>query len=373
MRFLIISHTPHIQINDALYAYTPYVREMNIWLKHVDTVEIVAPKINQSVSNIELPYKHDKIHFNKTPSIAFISVKKSLESLIKIPIIFSTIFKACKKADHIHLRCPGNIGLLGCLVQICFPKKIKTAKYAGNWDSKSKQPLSYRLQKRILSNIFLTKNMQVLVYGNWENQTRNIKPFFTASFNDSEIEIPKERNYDSKLNFVFIGTLVKGKRPLFAIKLVELLKKEGKNVFLECYGDGVLKEELQEYITKNNLEDIVDLKGNQDASVIKKTLKKSHFLILASKSEGWPKAIAEAMFFGTIPIATKISCVPFMLDYGKRGILIDENLDTSVHQIKNHLKDESRLKSMSKNASNWSQNYTLEAFEKEIVKLLKPQ
>ena len=371
MRFLIISHTPHVQKNDALYAYAPYVREMNIWLKHVDTVEIVAPKVNENVSNIKMAYKHDHVYFNKIPSIAFTSVKKSLQSLFKIPIIFSTIFKACKRADHIHLRCPGNIGFLGCFVQIFFPKKIKTVKYAGNWDPKSKQPLSYRFQKWMLSNTFLTKNMHVLVYGHWKNQTKNIKPFFTASFSEKDNVIVKERNYNDALHFVFIGSLVKGKRPLLAIKIVELLKKDGKNVFLELYGDGVLKEELANYVIKNHLKDVVLFKGNQEVSTIKNTLKNAHFLILASKSEGWPKAISESMFFGTIPIATKISCVPFMLDFGKRGILIEEDLDTSVHQIKNHLKDESHLKSMSKKASIWSQNYTLETFEKEIVKLLK--
>ncbi|WP_341214788.1 glycosyltransferase [uncultured Wocania sp.] len=369
MRFLIISHTKHRQQNNLLYAYAPYVREMNLWLKYVDEVEIVAPKINELVSNIEIPYKHGKIHYNKIPTIAFTSVKKSLEALVKIPIIFISIFKACKRADHIHLRCPGNIGLLGCLVQICFPKKIKTAKYAGNWDPKSRQPLSYRFQKWILNNTFFTKNMHVLVYGHWKNQTKNIKPFFTASFSEKDRVKVEERDYNNRLHFVFIGALVKGKRPLFAIKLVKQLKKEGKNVFLELFGEGLLKEELNDYVIKNGLKDMVVFKGNQDASIIKNTLKNAHFLILPSKSEGWPKAIAEAMFFGAIPIATKISCVPFMLDYGKRGILIEHNLESAVEKILENLKNYD-LKLMSKLASNWSQNYTLEAFETEVAKLL---
>ncbi|MFD1163107.1 MULTISPECIES: glycosyltransferase [Hwangdonia] len=373
MRFLIISHTKHKQQNNVLYAYAPYVREMNLWLKYVDEIEIVAPKIKTPISTIEMAYRHDNIRLNTVPSIAFTSIKKGLESFIKIPIIFISIFQACKRADHIHLRCPGNIGLLGSLVQICFPKKIKTAKYAGNWDPKSKQPLSYKFQQWILSNTFFTKNMQVLVYGHWKNQAKNIKPFFTASFSEKDRVKVEERDYNNRLHFVFIGTLVKGKRPLFAIKLVEQLKKENKNVFLELYGEGLLKETLNDYVIKNGLKDVVLFKGNHSASIIKHTLKRAHFLILASKSEGWPKAIAEAMFFGTIPIATKISCLPFMLDYGNRGILIDENLDTAIHHLTNHLKNESLLKSISKNASNWSQNYTLEAFEKEIVKLLKPQ
>lgn len=370
MRFLVISHTKHKQQDNLLYGYAPYVNEMNLWLKYVDEIEIIAPKTLEDVSKIDLAYRYNNIYFNQTPSISFTSIKNTFKSLIQIPKILIKIFKACKNTDHIHLRCPGNIGLLGCVVQIFFPSKIKTAKYAGNWDPKSKQPLSYRFQKWILSNTLLTKNIQVLVYGNWKNQTKNIKPFFTASYNKSDIEISMQRNYKDKINFVFVGSLVKGKRPLLAIKIIEKLKIEGKNVSLSLYGDGILRDKLQEYIKTNKLEDIIVLKGIKKKEIIKKVLKKAHFLILPSKSEGWPKAVAEAMFFGAIPITTKISCLPTMLNNGKRGILIDPDTNKASSEIKEYLKNKD-LKGMSKLASNWSQNYTLDVFETEVSKLLK--
>jgi glycosyltransferase involved in cell wall biosynthesis len=372
MKFLIITHVLHKQQNKEWFAYAPYVNEMNLWLKHVDEVEVVAP-INSSIPTaIDSVYQHKIINLTQIPSIQFTSINKSLVSLLKLPIIFFRIFKACKKADYIHLRCPGNIGFLGCIVQICFPKKIKTAKYAGNWDPKAKQPISYKIQKRILSNTFLTKNMQVLVYGDWNNQSKNIKPFFTATFNNSDIETPINRDYASDLKFVFIGNLVEGKRPLLAIQMIEALHKEGVRVHLDLYGDGILKKELQNYITSNKLENMVILHGNQSKEVIKEALKTVHFSLLPSKSEGWPKAIAEAMFFGVIPIATAVSCVPMMLDYGKRGILIDANLNNAVIKLIHALESVETLELMSKMAANWSQNYTLEVFDTEIRKLLVP-
>jgi glycosyltransferase involved in cell wall biosynthesis len=369
MRFVIISHTLHKVKNTKLYAYEPYVREMNLWLNHVDEVEVVAPLILDSVSEIETAYQHKQLTFTKTPSIAFTSIKKAINSLFKLPLILLKIFKACHKADHIHLRCPGNIGLLGCIIQIFFPKKPKTAKYAGNWDPNAKQPLSYKLQKWILSNTFLTKNMQVLVYGDWKNQSKTVKPFFTASYSNSEIESPIERDYSAHLKFVFVGTLVSGKRPLLAIQILEALHKQGKSVSLEVYGDGNLKEPLQRYIRKNELESVVTLHGNQSKERIKMALKTSHFLMLPSQSEGWPKAVAEAMFFGAIPIATQISCVPNMLDYGNRGILIEPQVENAVITINDALRTKD-LKYMSKLGMSWSQLYTLEYFEAEIKKLL---
>lgn len=370
MNFLIISHVKH-KPNGATYAaYAPYVREMNLWLKHVDKVTIVAPKVSGKPTPIEINYKHKAIKLNTIPTIQFTSIQHSIMSLLKLPLILWTIFKACRKADHIHLRCPGNIGLLGCFVQILFPKTPKTAKYAGNWDPKAKQPISYKLQKWLLSNTMLTKNMQVLVYGNWKDQTKNIKSFFTATFTNKEIEQPVQRDYGSILKFVFVGSLVKGKRPLLTLQIIEALIARGKKVCLNMYGDGVLREELQNYITVNNLEAHITLHGNQDKEVVKQALKEAHFSILPSKSEGWPKAIAEAMFYGVIPIVTKISCVPYMLDYGNRGILIDSELKLATNTIVAELENTKTLKIKAEAATKWSQNYTLDVFESEIKKLV---
>ncbi|WP_248723487.1 glycosyltransferase family 4 protein [Seonamhaeicola sp. ML3] len=370
MSFLIITHVVHKKTGNDFYGYAPYVREMNLWFKHVDNVTVVAPLCNEEFSNIDIAYAHKNLTFVKIPEIAFISLKKVLNSILKLPLIFLKIFQACRKADHIHLRCPGNIGLIGCFVQMLFPSKIKTAKYAGNWDPNSKQPLSYKIQKRILSNTFLTKNIHVLVYGSWENQTKNIKSFFTATYFKNEIEPIKKRDYSNNLKFVFMGSLVEGKRPLLTIKIIELLKRDVENVTLDFYGDGVLKKQLQDYIADNQLDEFITIHGNKQKREIKEALKQAHFLILPSKSEGWPKVIAEAMFFGVIPISTRVSCVPFMLNEGKRGILIEPNKDMAVKRIINYLNRGNDLSEISVLAAQWSQNYTLDVFESEIKKLL---
>jgi len=272
--------------------------------------------------------------------------------------------------DHIHLRCPGNIGLLGCIVQIAFPSKSKSAKYAGNWDPKAKQPLSYRIQKWILSNTFLTRNIQVLVYGKWKNQTKNIKPFFTASFYKGEIKKVIPHNYNETLKFVFTGSLVSGKRPLLSIQIIEALNKKGIKANLHIFGDGVLMKSLKLYVQDNNLNDIIFINGNQEMETVKESLKDSHFSILPSKSEGWPKAIAEAMFYGVIPVSTKVSCIEWMLNYGKRGILIEPILEEAVQEIEYCL-EKANLNEMANAAQKWSQQYTLDSLEKEIKKILQ--
>jgi glycosyltransferase involved in cell wall biosynthesis len=373
MIFCIITNVSHIK-DKQCFAYSPYVREINIWLQFVDEAIIVAPLEKKEKTAIDIAYEHDKIVFKKVPAFDITSVKQLIKTLFLLPILFCTIFKAIKQADHIHLRCPGNIGLIGALVQIAFPKKKKTAKYAGNWDPKAKQPWSYRLQKWILSNTFLTRNMQVLVYGKWENQSKNIKPFFTATYSQSEIQNLEFRIQNSEfkngIKFLFVGTLSPGKQPLYALQLMHELVKKGYNTTIDFYGEGNQRAVLEDYIHTNNLEKVAVLKGNQTKDEVTKAYKNSHFSMLPSKSEGWPKAVAEAMFWNCLPIATKISCVPYMLDYGHRGILLEEHLNKDVLQIQNILEDENEYQTMSQNAQVWSREYTLEFFEAEIKKLL---
>lgn len=370
MTFAIISHGKLIDYQDEVFGYAPYVREMNLWLEEVDNVIIVSPLTKGTPTAINLAFKNTDIQIFKIPSISLTSFSEMLRSFLYVPFIILKIFAAMQKADHIHLRCPGNIGLLGCLIQIFFPKKPKTAKYAGNWDPEAKQPLSYKFQKWLLSNTFLTKNMNVLVYGEWPNQTKNITSFFTASYYAQDIEPLEFKQLKEPYHFLFVGSLVTGKRPMYAVKLVESLHNRGVNCDLTLYGEGVERHTLEKYINAHELESIVKLQGNKTAEEVKTSYKKSNFLLLPSKSEGWPKVVAEAMFWGVIPMVTPISCVPWMLDNGSRGVLLSLDLQKDTHTILEKIENTPVLKKMSVEARRWSQQYTLDSFKTEITKFL---
>jgi glycosyltransferase involved in cell wall biosynthesis len=366
MTFVIITHVPHTLQNNQYFAYTPYVREMNVWLQYVDELILVAPEVANPVSAIDSAYEHQKIQFLPIASFDVLSLPSILRSIFKMPKICWRIFLAMRAADHIHLRCPGNSGLLGCLIQILFPNTPKTAKYAGNWDPNSKQPWTYKLQQWILNSPFLTRNMQVLVYGEWEPTSKNIRPFFTATYAESEKATLLPLATNSLIDFVFVGALVSGKNPLYAIQLVAHLFLKGYAVRLHLYGEGPERAILEAYIQEHQLETTVFLMGNKNSETVKAAYQKSHFVVLPSESEGWPKAIAEGMFWGCIPIATPVSCVPFMLDYGKRGILLEMDIERDCAQIIATLKDNFDFNNKRIAASDWSRGYTLEVFEAGI-------
>jgi hypothetical protein len=86
-----------------------------------------------------------------------------------------------------------------------------------------------------------------LHYGEWENQTSNIKPFFTATYAESEKEIVVKEDLKTVIQFAFVGSLVSGKNPMYAIQLIEKLKNKGRNVVLNVYGNGIESSVLKNY------------------------------------------------------------------------------------------------------------------------------
>ncbi|PKP29013.1 MAG: glycosyl transferase [Bacteroidetes bacterium HGW-Bacteroidetes-18] len=425
MNVLVVTSAPLIQIHDKTYAYAPYVDEMKVWGNYASlSFACVIWKEPRGLLVSTVPFNIEKVYslqdFNiKSKRYFFKAVYKSLFNAV-------VLLKAMKQADHIHLRCPGNMGLLGCFVQIAFPGKPKTAKYAGNWDPKAKQPWSYRLQKWLLGNTFLTKNMKVLVYGEWPDQTKNIVPFFTASYSEKEIDnnychaeanpersrrvaihnldqnprieasltqhndgkeqqiaasptiiglsdnLSKRapRNDGGKIKFFFVGALTKGKQPLLSVSVIQKLKEKGHQVQLDIYGEGTERLTLKQYIEANDLMHQVILHGNCDRETIKKAYQSTHFLLFISQSEGWPKAVAEAMFWGCLPITSKISCIPFMLANGERGALVNPNTNEIVAVIENYLQHPETYKQQAMKAIQWSRQFTMERFEKEIGKIM---
>ncbi|MEO7310317.1 MAG: glycosyltransferase [Chitinophagaceae bacterium] len=371
MKFLVVTFAPIIYKSGKPYAYSPYVKEMDLWMQHAGEIMYACPEWETEGDLLIAPFQSTKqfIHTRVAPFDVTTTGRK-LGFIFKLPKMVWTLYKAMRWADHIHLRCPGNVSLLGCFVQILFPKKVKTCKYAGNWDRKSKQPFSYRLQQKILHNTFLTKNMKVLVYGSWPDKNRNMLPFYTASYSQKEIVPTPPRSLDGEIRIMYVGAFIPSKEPILTIKICEQLIKNGLNVFLEMYGDGGEKAACEAYVSSANLQDRVVLHGNKPASLVKLAFQKAHFLVFISRSEGWPKVVAESLFWGCVPITTAVSCVPEMVGHGNRGKLVTNNMEEIIAAIQYYFDNPAAYNTASQEGMQWSRQFTLERFENDIKKIL---
>ena len=77
------------------------------------------------------------------------------------------------------------------------------------------------------------------------------------------------------------------------------------------------------------------------------------------------------MFWGFVPIASPVSCVSYMMGNGSRGIVLQEELNQDVNQIKTVINNQELYQKMASEGQSWSRQFTTDKFETEIRKLLR--
>ncbi len=374
MKLLLYSHVVHKKCNGHTFAYGPYVKEMNLWLEEFDSVTIVAPCIQSSnIDPIDESFRCKQINHISLFPFSTKGIDAILKSLLTIPINILIIYLTMIRKGHVHVRCPGNVGLLASLIQICFPWKSKSFKFAGNWVENVRQPITYRIQKWIIANCFLTRKSTTLVYGKKPSDNECVINAFTATYSEND-KFPltaRPLSIEKPIKLIFAGALISGKNPFVAVDVCRILNEQELNVTLTICGSGPLHENVLKYILDNGLNEKVICKGNMSRKELDFLYQSSHFLLMPSKSEGWPKSVAEAMWWGALPVVTPVSCVPDILGHGIRGILVSPDASQMATSILSVINNPEQYQLMCNQAMEWSREYTLESFQELIQSIPK--
>jgi glycosyltransferase involved in cell wall biosynthesis len=80
--------------------------------------------------------------------------------------------------------------------------------------------------------------------------------------------------------------------------------------------------------------------------------------------------VAERMFWGCVPITTKVSMVPEMVANGERGFLVQPEVNEIAAKTAFSRMNPEVYNNISERAMTWSRQFALEKFEWEISKLL---
>jgi len=117
-----------------------------------------------------------------------------------------------------------------------------------------------------------------------------------------------------------VARLVKEKDYFTLIKAFKQVNDKIKNSKLIIVGDGPLKENLEKYVKKQNLENNIKFLGKR--TDIPKLIKIFEIFILSSLTEGFPNVVLEAMAASKQVVATNVGGIPEVVINGKTGILV---------------------------------------------------
>ncbi len=130
---------------------------------------------------------------------------------------------------------------------------------------------------------------------------------------------------------------------------------------LSIYGQGVMENELKEYVDSIGLADRIVFEGY--CADVHERMKKAEIFVLSSNSEGLPNSLMEAMAMGFPVIST--DCPPggprSLIDDGKNGILVpvgDEKAMTDA--MLNYIENDEFRKSAGRLATEVNDKYAIE-------------
>lgn len=136
---------------------------------------------------------------------------------------------------------------------------------------------------------------------------------------------------------VSVGRLEPQKAPMSLIHAFAGIHAEFPEYRLLFYGEGSLREEMQEEIKKAGLDEKIIIKGNTDR--IKDDVGQASLFVLPSLYEGMPNALMEAMALGVPCVATDCPCggPRSLIQSGENGILVPVGDERELGKAMAHL------------------------------------
>jgi len=319
-KLLIISHTEHYKnANGKIVGWGPTVTEINYLAALFDEVYHLAVFLNEVPPQSSIAYASKNIHFVPIKPTGGKTLLKKFGVVWHAPKTLFKVIQLLHKVDVFQLRTPTGIGVYLIPFLTLFVNKEGWFKYAGNWNQQ-KAPYGYRLQRWLLK----LQKRKVTINGAWENQLPEFITFENPCLTEGD-RVNGEQTLNSKkltkpYNFCFVGGLNTNKGVQLIIDAFCELNHSNLGV-LHIVGDGDLREKLELKAKKNEIP--VVFHGFLNKSEIVQIYKNCHFILLPSKSEGFPKVIGEAMNFGCIPIVSNISCIGQYIQNNKNGFLLN--------------------------------------------------
>lgn len=375
MKLLIISHTPHYQHEDQIVGWGPTTREIDQLAQLFEQVIHVAPLHSGPAPESSLPYSATNIRFRSVVPTGGDKLHQKISILARIPEYVTTIKQEMNEADIVHVRCPASISLIALFILIfsSMPKS-RWIKYAGNWNPKGKDPISYIIQRWILANNF--HRGVVSVNGSWKNQPQHIYTFCNPCLTQEErihgIDIARKKIFISPYRFLFVGRLDSAKGVGRILKICAMLKQEKFLFQMDFVGDGPERAIFEQTAKELKINEITHFHGWLPRQALNQYYSDAHIIMFpSSSSEGWPKVLSEAMAYGAVPIASSISSIPQVLNDTNAGFAFPpDEINAFVNTIENFSENPLLWKTMSQNAVIVAGNYTYDHYLEMVNEML---
>jgi len=235
--------------------------------------------------------------------------------------------------------------------------------------------VDYKKLKMYLPMKLFFKNADAFVF-----QTQEQREFFSKNIQNKSTIIFNPINnkficnpFNGKRNncIVSAGRLMPQKNQKLLIDAFAIVNKKYPEFELHIYGEGDLREELQNQINDLGLNKKVFLDGLTDN--MKDKVYNARMFVLSSRHEGLPNALLESMAVGTPCISTRFTGggAEAIIHHKKNGLLVENDVKELSDAMIYYIENEEKSIEFGKRASEEMKNYTQEEITKQWFNYIK--
>lgn len=189
----------------------------------------------------------------------------------------------------------------------------------------------------------------------------------------SGVTIDYEERKCSKENLVmFCGRLDHSKDPLTLLRAARrVVHGSGSAIKFLFIGEGILRERMDKFIRKENLQNYVKLLGQLPNDRLVAYYKKARIFVLPSIREPFGLVLTEAISHYVPCIITDIGGMPEIITHGREGFIVPKgDHDKIAEYILKLFSNDELYDKMSQNARKKSQQYDINTIVGKLLKLL---
>lgn len=369
MKLAIISHTEHYKRPDGtIVGWGPTVSELNHLAQDFEELYHIAFLHPGPPPPSSLPYTAPNIKFVPLKPVGGKGMGNKLKIVLNIPQIIATVKKTLRMVDVFQLRTPTGIGVFLIPYLTLFSNKKGWYKYAGNWKQQN-PPLGYALQRWMLRH----QRRKVTINGKWPKQPEHCltfeNPCLTEAEREEGLQITHQKSFNPPFTFCFVGRLEDAKGVQRIIDAFGMLEGLEPIRAIHFIGNGEKMEPYKRQCERLGLPAVFH--GFLEREEVFEIYKSSHFILLPSDSEGFPKVIAEAMNFGCLSIVSEVSSISQYVNH-TNGFLLNPitagQLYGLLQEARSKKPDE--LQTMAFDAYLVASKFTFERYRERIQEII---
>ena len=280
-----------------------------------------------------------------------------------------SIWKSIKQADAVHTPIPGDVGTIGLLIAL-IQRKPLFVRHCGNW--LVQRTAAERFWRWMMEAFAGGRNVMFATGGSDSppsTKNPNVSWVFSTSLRQAELvrTQPRELPKDGAIRLIIACRQEDRKGTDIVIRSMRSIAEMFPNVVLDVVGGGSRLEELRSLARSIELGDMVEFHGHVSQKKVIDLLCNAHlFCFPTSASEGFPKAVLEALACALPVITTKVSVLPMLVGNGCGLLLEDPTPESMAEAVKRVCSDPVLYRTMSLNALETARGYSLERWRDQI-------